>query len=75
MEKCFKKCGYCGKEWKDIFELVEDRDCFYRGVTEYEGNVVFFFDHKTCKSTLGIASADVGRWFKFNNELYDKRPM
>lgn len=75
VDEIFKKCGFCGKEWRDLIELTEDRDCFYRGFTEYEGNVVFFFDHTSCKSTLGITSADIGKWFKFNNEVYNKRPM
>ena len=75
MEGIFKKCGFCGKEWRDLFELAEDRDAFYRGVTEYEGKVVFFFDHTTCKSTLGITSADVDKWLKLNNEIYNKSPM
>jgi len=73
MEKIFKTCGFCGEQWRDFFEFSEDKYVFYRGFTEYEGSVVFFFDHFPCKTSMGISSKDMDVFFKANNELYKKR--
>ena len=73
MEKIFKTCGFCGEQWKDLFEFSEDKFVFYRGFTEYEGIVIFFFDHFSCKTSMGISAKDMDVWFKAKNELHKKR--
>jgi hypothetical protein len=75
MDKYFKKCGFCGKEWKELYEFLEDRDVIYQGLTEYEGIVVFFFIHRDCKTSLGLTAKQLGEHFKFIDEVYDKRPI
>lgn len=75
VENCFKKCGFCEKEWRDFYEFLEDRDVFYRGLTEYEGLVVFFFDHKVCKTSMGVTAKQLGGFFQYMNSVYNKKPM
>lgn len=75
VEKYFKMCGFCNKKWKGLYGFLEDRDVFYRGFTEFEGIVVFFFDHRDCKTSMGVTAKQLGGYFQYMNNLYDKRPV
>lgn len=73
MVEIFKKCSYCGKEWYSLREFVIDEEVWYLGKTEHVDKVLFFFNHKPCKTTISLGAGGLDKYFEITNILYGKK--